>query len=182
MKIRKLRRIVDFEATEKWLNDMATEGMHLVDYGFNLYTFKSGEPGKYIYRIILLDGKSQVEIIRFMRFLEESGVEHIASGAFGSIAIVRKSASDGPFEIFTDKESLIKQYKIMASAGIWSLAVIVPLFAAQIWAIFLANQLWGIINVFVAIFLAITFVQVSRGLARVTQKIKWLKAEQELHE
>lgn len=46
---------VNYEKEEAWLNKLASQGLHCVDYVIGRYTFKKGAPGEYTYRIQLLE-------------------------------------------------------------------------------------------------------------------------------
>lgn len=100
-----------YENEEKWLNEMSAKGMQLVDVSFGIrYVFEEGMNGEYIYRLELLENSpSNAESIEYLRFLEETGVEHIAS--YLRWVYLRKKATDGDFEIYSDNDSKIKHYK-----------------------------------------------------------------------
>lgn len=100
----------DFEKEEKWLNEMSSKGFALVDFFMGKYTFEECEKGEYIYRIELLENlvlhsKSK----QYINFLEETGVEHVASSF--RWAFFRKKASLGEFDIYSDIDSKIEHYK-----------------------------------------------------------------------
>ena len=100
----------NYEKEERWINEMANKGLLLDNYSWCKYTFSEGKPGEYIYRIELLDNKSNhPESQAYIRFLEESGVEHVSS--YMRWVYLRKKASDGEFDIYTDIDSKIKHYK-----------------------------------------------------------------------
>lgn len=100
----------NYEKEEIWLNEMAAKGFHCVDYCFGRYLFERGTPGEYIYRIQLLEYMPKhPESIPYLEFLEETGVEMIASHL--RWVYLRKKAADGPFELFSDQDSRIKHYK-----------------------------------------------------------------------
>ncbi|MCD8511703.1 MAG: DUF2812 domain-containing protein [Bacillus sp. (in: Bacteria)] len=111
IKIRKV--FINFEKEEKWLNDMAAKGLHLVGYTFCKYHFEKGKPGEYQYRIQLLDETPfHYETQEYLQFMEESGVECVCT--YVRWAYFRKKAEDGPFEIYTDVESKINHFKKIA--------------------------------------------------------------------
>lgn len=114
MNKRVIKFYANYEKEERWLNSMAAQGWHLIDYVFGRYTFAKGEPGEYIYRIQLLDyPPAHPESAPYLELLEEAGVEVITS-TFRWVYL-RKRAADGPFEIFSDRESRIAHYrKVMA--------------------------------------------------------------------
>jgi hypothetical protein len=100
----------DFEKEEKWLNEMSAKGMALTDYSWCRYVFTETPNNEYTYRIELLEHlPSHAESIAYIRFLEESGVECVAT--YWRWMFLRKKSSEGSFDIYSDIESKIKQYK-----------------------------------------------------------------------
>jgi len=101
---------VNYEKEEVWLNEMAAKGFAFVDFILCRYTFMDCEPGEYTYRIELLENLSSThESKRYLSFMAENGVEHIASWA--RWVYFRKRASDGVFDIYSDIESRIVHYR-----------------------------------------------------------------------
>ena len=101
MKKRVFKFYSNYEKEEAWLNEMAASGWHCVDYLFGRYTFEKGEPGEYIYRIQLLEYyTNHAESVTYLGFLEDTGVEVIASHI--RWVYLRKKAIEGPFELFSD--------------------------------------------------------------------------------
>lgn len=92
---------------EKWLNEMAEKGLHLVKYSFLKYQFERGEPGKYEYRLELLKEAPTTESSQeYIAFLKEAGIECVDT--FSNWAYFRKEATNEPFEIYTDVDSKIQ--------------------------------------------------------------------------
>ena len=78
--VRKLFFVWDFEDEDKWLNDMAAKGMNLTRVGFGKYVFEKGTPGEYQYHLEWLKRFPwHPESRDYIRFLEDTGVEHIGS-------------------------------------------------------------------------------------------------------
>ena len=104
----------NYEKEERWINSMSAKGMALVDYFWTRYVFEEEEPGKYIYKIEFLDkmGSKNIENIAYVTFLEDLGVECV--GIYMHWATLRKEAKDGPFEIYTDLNSRIKNCRKMS--------------------------------------------------------------------
>jgi len=104
----------NYEKEERWINSMSAKGMALVDYFWTRYVFEEEEPGKYIYKIEFLDkmGSKNIENIAYVNFLEDLGVECV--GIYMHWATLRKEAKDGPFEIYTDLNSRIKNCRKMS--------------------------------------------------------------------
>lgn len=110
MKKRVIRFYSNYEKEEIWLNNMAAQGWHCVDYVFGRYTFEKGKPGEYIYRLQLLEyHPTHAKSTGYLEFLKEAGVEVIAFHV--RWVYLRKKTEDGPFELFSDKESRISHYK-----------------------------------------------------------------------
>ena len=102
------------EKEESWLNEMAAKGMALTDYSWCRYVFEECNKGEYIYRIELLDNSARhPESISYIKFLEDTGVEFVAS--YWRWIFLRKKAADGPFDLYSDLDSKIKYYKKIRS-------------------------------------------------------------------
>ena len=100
----------DFEKEEKWLNEMSAKGLHLDGVGFCKYIFKEGIPGEYTYHLELLENMPATpQSEQYIRFLEETGVEHV--GSFFRWVYFRKKAADGEFKLFSDIDSRVKHLK-----------------------------------------------------------------------
>ncbi|KOS64170.1 DUF2812 domain-containing protein [Lysinibacillus agricola] len=107
MRKRVYRFFLDYEEEEAWVNDMAEQGWHLKGTILGYFVFEKGEPGQYIYRNELVNGKSQ----DYYNFLESMNIECVSK--FGVWAYYRKKKSEGPFELFSDSSSKIKYLKSM---------------------------------------------------------------------
>lgn len=97
----------EYDKEEKWLNEMAAKGMALVSVGLCKYIFEDSEPGKYTYKIELLDKmpyRSDSEA--YIRFLEETGAEHV--GSIFRWIYIRKKTSEGALNLYSDIESRIR--------------------------------------------------------------------------
>ena len=127
----------DFEKEEQWLNDMSAKGMAFTDYSWCRYVFTDAPANAYIYRIELLDNlPTHPESIAYLRFLEENGVEHVAS--YMRWVYLRKPASEGAFDIYTDIDSKIKHYQRIYI--LWTTLMFVEFSAA------FSNLAIGIVN------------------------------------
>lgn len=99
-----------FEKEEKWLNEMSAKGLNLIAASGMRYEFEEGGRGEYVYRLELLPYlPAHPESAAYLKFLEETGVEHIAS--FHRWVYLRKKAGDGPFEVYSDLDSRIAHYE-----------------------------------------------------------------------
>ncbi len=116
----------DFEKEEKWLNEMSAKGLALVDYSICRYSFEECEPGEYSFKIQFLEHRpSHPESEQYIRFMEETGAEQIAS--YLNWVYFRKKTAEGPFELFSDIESkmnhLILIKKLLLPIGILNLSI-----------------------------------------------------------
>lgn len=168
---------IDWEKEEKWINEMAAKGLALTSIGFCRFEFEECAPGEYTYRCEFLENPaSHPESEQYIRFMEETGCEHIAS--WMKWVYFRKKTADGAFELFSDNESKIKYLKriLFIPALIGGLNLYIGAFN-----LFLAivnsshvNYL-GLINLVLGLFLLALF-------AKYFKKLKKLKAEQNLFE
>lgn len=173
-KVRKL--FTDYKKEEEWLNEMVQKGYALVKYNFINYHFESCEPGEYIYRLQLLDQvPSHQESIDYFKFVKELEIEHVCS--YYRWAYFRKRADQGPFQVHSDVESVIKHYKsIMTLQGVIALSNLSISFSnINLGAYNNVSQYFGLINLFFAVLLGSLCIGNYK-------KVKRLKSEQTLHE
>lgn len=103
----KFKLYVDKDSEEVWLKEMSLKGWAFKTFFLGVYTFEACEPGEYNYQIDLLNNWTGDQS-DFSSFMKESGVEVISQ--WYRWVYIRKKASDGPFEMYTDSESKIAQY------------------------------------------------------------------------
>ncbi|MGE7090370.1 DUF2812 domain-containing protein [Lysinibacillus sp. NPDC048646] len=101
----KYRWVVNPYDIEKWINEMAMQGWHLQKFTWTRFTFERGEPGSYIYRHDEKDRFATPYEDDYLELLQASGIELVDRS--GNIVFFRKSASEGPFELYTDKKTKI---------------------------------------------------------------------------
>lgn len=106
--MKKFRLYYDKDAEQDWLKKMSNQGWAFKKFFLGLYTFESCSPDEYIYQIDLLDNWVR-DKENFSEFMEDSGVEVVSQ--WYRWVYLRKKATDGPFEMYTDTESKIAQYK-----------------------------------------------------------------------
>jgi len=96
-----------YDKEEKWLNDMSAIGFQLSGVGYCRYEFDTGVPDEYVYRLEYLKNHPySAESLRYIKFLEETGVEYI--GSVFRWVYFRKIADDAGFDIYSDIDSRIK--------------------------------------------------------------------------
>lgn len=98
----------DKDKETEWLNDMAKHGYAMTKFFAGFYWFEECEPGEYIYQIDFSDQFCSVSK-SYREFMEETGVEIVQTWGVGWI-FLRKKASDGEFELYTDVDSMIEHY------------------------------------------------------------------------
>ncbi len=175
----------DFEKEEKWLNEMSAKGMALTDYSWCRYVFTEAPNNDYIYRLELLEHvPSHAESVAYIRFLEESGIECVAT--YWRWIFLRKKASEGPFNIYSDIESKINHYRRVST--FFGTIGIINLLA------FLINTTNGIISSlefhssFLSSIMPLIFLNGLFGICLTwltigyLRKISKLKKEKQLHE
>ena len=108
----------NYQKEEKWVNEMAANGWHLIGYKIGRYTFEKGEPGEYDYCMELLEEAPATEKgIEYLTFMEEAGIECVASNL--SWVYFRKKSTGEPFVIYTDYGSRKKHLqRIIGSLAI----------------------------------------------------------------
>jgi len=143
MKTNLWKYFIDEEQTETWLNELAAEGLNCVGSSclMHRYSFEQGEPGEYAYRIIIMDyGMGNVNTIRYLSFLQESGIEYVSHGY--RHFILRKKIADGAFNLYTDRDSQIKANSTLMHFSIWTA---ITLFIAA--SFNLGITIWHITNI-----------------------------------
>lgn len=98
----KFRWYYDKDREEGFLNNMVTKGYAMKSYFLGFYSFEKCEPGEYTYRVDITSGKG----VEYCNLICETGGEIIDS--WGVWTFFRKK---GTFELYTDNESRIQQYR-----------------------------------------------------------------------
>ena len=168
---------MDYEKEEKWLNEMSARGLAFTNNIWCCYTFEECEPGAYIYRLELLnDLPGHPESKRYIRFMEDNGVEHVTS--YFRWVYFRKKAADGAFDIYSDIDSRIRHYKRI-------LALWIPLCCLEI-AIGASNLIIGLsnspLNLGAAILLFVIGAIIFYQCLKVRRKLGELQKEKKLRE
>ena len=97
----------NFDKEEKWLNEMAAKGLALTSVHFFRYEFEDCLPGEYNIRLELLkDFVGHPASQNYIRFLEETGAEHV--GTLLRWVYFRKKVDAAPFDLFSDIDSRIR--------------------------------------------------------------------------
>lgn len=104
----KFRLYFDKDAETEWLNKMANDGFAMKHFFAGFYTFEKCEPGEYTYQVDFGDRMFAVSD-EYREFMQDTGVEIVQT--WGYWIILRKLASEGTFELYTDVDSSIEHYQ-----------------------------------------------------------------------
>jgi len=167
-----------YDKEEKWLNDMSAIGLQLCYVGYCRYVFDEGEPDEYTYRLEFLEKHPyNAESLRYIKFLEETGVEYI--GSVFRWVYFRKKADDAGFDIYSDIESRIKHLKrlllLIGSIGGMNIVIGANNLSRMIFPGHGAFGSIGMINLILGLICAY-------GFLRIYLKYRKLKKEKLLHE
>lgn len=103
----KFRLYLDKDEETAWLNEMAGKGYAMTRFAAGFYWFEKCAPGEYIYQVDF--GNKLFSVTKdYREFMEETGVEIVQTWGFW--VILRKRASEGAFELYTDVDSSIEHY------------------------------------------------------------------------
>lgn len=103
----KFRLYYDKDKETVWLNEMAEKGYAMTGFFAGFYRFEECEPGQYVYQIDFGDKFFSLSN-DYREFMEEAGVEIVQT--WGYWIILRKLASEGEFQLYTDVDSNIEHY------------------------------------------------------------------------
>ncbi len=106
--MKKFALYYDKDKEMAWLNKMAQDGYAMTDFFAGLYTFEPCEKGEWQYQIDIGNGFFGVRK-EYSDFMEEMGIEIVK--CWGPWVILRRKAAEGEFELFSDVDSQIAQYK-----------------------------------------------------------------------
>lgn len=98
---------LDKDAETNWLNEMSEKGWAFKSFFAGFYTFEKCEEGRYVYQIDFGEKLFKVSD-EYREFMKEAGIEIVQT--WGWWVILRKPASEGEFELYTDVESSIEHY------------------------------------------------------------------------
>ena len=104
--MKKFRLYYDKDKGEAFLNDMSEKGYAMKRFFLGFYTFEKSQPGEYTYRVDLISDKTTEQRNELYDLVQDSGGELVQT--WGIWAFFRKK---GNFELYTDPESQIKQFK-----------------------------------------------------------------------
>lgn len=167
----KFRLYYDKDEETRWLNAMAQEGWALQKYCAGFYRFEPCEKGEYVYQIDFQNHPGAVSP-EYRELIEDTGAEIVATWFYW--VILRRPASLGEFELYTDTASLIEHYgKIRTMLKAASILEIICIFLELIAA---CNGFR--LGKFFACLLIVLTVPMIHAAAQTTQIIARLKGEE----
>lgn len=98
----------DKDAETEWLNQMAADGWAMKRFFAGFYDFEKCECGEYTYQVDFGDRLFSVSG-DYRELMQDAGIEIVQTWGFW--VILRKKASRGKFELYTDVSSSIGHYK-----------------------------------------------------------------------
>lgn len=104
----KFRLYYDKDAETKWLNQMAADGWAMKRFFAGFFDFEKCEKGEYVYQVDFGDKLFAVSS-DYRELMQDAGIEIVQT--WGYWVILRKKASEGKFELYTDIPSSIEHYK-----------------------------------------------------------------------
>lgn len=168
----------NYDKEENWLNDMSSRGLQLVNPGIGRYTFEEGVPGAYQYRIEYLDKwPRNPESAAYIRFMEESGIEHV--GSIKNWVYFRKKTSDGPFDLFNDIDSRIRHIKKIFRLMVCLLPI---LLYCTVYEILLSISAGSVLLYSASVFVSAVFLFILSGTIKLGLRIRTLKKERRIRE
>lgn len=106
--MRKFKLYFDKDKETDWLNEMAAQGWAMTGFFAGLYTFDKCEPGQYVYQVDFSDRFGHVSE-SYRELMKDMEIEILQ--CWGYWVLLRREASAGPFELYTDVDSQIEHYK-----------------------------------------------------------------------
>lgn len=129
----KFRMFYDKEKGTRWLNEMSKKGYAMTGFFAGFWQFDTCEPGKYAYQVDFSDRFGRVST-DYREFMKETGIEVVQ--CWGPWVYLRKEASAGEFQLYTDVDSNIEHYtKILRMFKIVTCFELIALIIEMIYAI-----------------------------------------------
>lgn len=164
----KFRLYLDKDEETKWLNQMSEEGWAMCQFFAGFYRFEKCEKGKYTYQVDFGDKLFDVSD-EYREFMQDTGVEIVQT--WGYWIILRKLASEGKFELYTDVDSSIEHYsKIRRMFKIATIVEIVCLIVEILVGI--EGNHWGYALAFVIGAIVFAFINVLVRTNNIIEELK----------
>ncbi|RWZ60602.1 DUF2812 domain-containing protein [Halobacillus fulvus] len=157
------------QAEEKWLTDMAEQGLLFSKYQFGLYTFHKSEPADYVYKLDYKASSDQ-DFEEYVTIFEDAGWEHVDRFHGWHYFRKLKSISEEEPAIYSDHSSESQKYKSLVN-------FLIPIFLMTV-AIFLTiivpNSHSAIVSIVKWIYVFLISIYLY-AIVRVRRKMKKLQ-------
>lgn len=128
--MRRLRKFLDFDKEERWLNEMAGAGWLLVRRRLR-YEFRRIDPGSAVVRVDFRDrGMSRADFDDYRTLFADAGWQHLDGSRRGGAQYFAASSTGSDADIFSDEESRAARYRrSLAWRGIATVPLLLVLVA-----------------------------------------------------
>ena len=119
--------IAEYEQEEQWINEMARDGWALTAVGFCRFIFRRSRPGKFIYKLDIVERTTQDEVKEsYFNFLTECGIRIV--GEYKDWIYLQKRAADGPFDMKNDTYAKLRKVNKIYSFAIRTICRLLRIF------------------------------------------------------
>lgn len=158
----KFKLYFDKDQETQWLNEMANLGWAMTGFFAGFYRFEECEKGEYKYQIDF--GNKFFSVSEdYREFMSEAGIEIVQTWGFW--VILRKLASKGAFELYSDVDSQIEHYQKIRK--MFKIVIIIELICLLLEIASAAQAgsplLWGCVFLILAVLLAIVKITLRTG-------------------
>ena len=169
----KFRLYFDKDKETEWLNKMSEEGYAMTGFFAGFYQFEKCEPGKYVYQIDFGEKLFAVSN-NYREFMQETGVEIVQT--WGYWIILRKLASEGEFQLYTDVDSSIEHYtKIRTMFKVVSIIELICFFVELVCA--MEGNTWAVAFMFIIAALTVAMMNAAFKTNQIIAELKERKGE-----
>lgn len=127
----KFRFYINLNKEEKWLNEMATQGLEL-DRKHTKYEFRKTLPNNTIIKIDYRNFKSKDDFQNYITLFKDCGWEHITGTKTSGKQYFKKIDEKAGDDIFSDVSSKAERYKKLSNMWLSLAACYFPIFVSMI--------------------------------------------------
>ncbi len=132
--MKKYRFYLDLENEEKWLTEMAKQGLGLSRKTVFGYEFRQIPPQDTVIRIDYRNFNTPADFENYRMLFKDSGWEHIAGTKSSGIQYFQRISKKGETEIFSDASSKAARYRRLSSLWLSLALAYVPLLISLIYS------------------------------------------------
>lgn len=170
------------EKEENWLNEISSNGYHLIKTRAIRYSFDENKQERYTYRIELLENSfSNVKSQEYIEFLKDTGISVVGNTA-GWIYL-RKEYDEIGFDIYSDIDSKIVHFKrilkLISVIFAINLLNLINMMISYSTYLFKFSEVGKALPIYLIMFLSIVLLF---GAVKIFNKIKKLERDRNLIE